>query len=135
MAMSAMTSLSDRISALMSAPGRFVLRSRIISTNSGTASGFVRFPPITGTSLALRASVCDVNVDIVDGAMLPPLILPVLPVRPLLPLWDTADGGVCMVVGIFRSSATGQLIVTFNEQLRMSPRSVKRADSGSPLPT
>jgi hypothetical protein len=53
----------------------------------------------------------------VDGAMLPPLILAVILLLLLLLtlLWDTADG----TDGIFSSNATGQLIVALSEQLLM----------------
>ena len=89
-AMSAIESRSDRINAFTSAPGLALLSPRMISTNSGTGAGFIRFPPITGTSLGLRVSVDDVNVDVVDGAILPPLILPVVVILPLpIVLCDT----------------------------------------------
>jgi hypothetical protein len=112
--MSAIASRSDRINAFISVPGLALLSPFIISTNSGTGSGFVRFPPITGTCLlGLRESVADVNVDVVDGAILPPLILPVVLLLPLpIVLCDTIVA-LGEAVGRFSNSARGQLIVTF----------------------
>jgi hypothetical protein len=112
--MSAIASRSDRINAFISVPGLALLRPCIISTNSGTGSGFVRFPPITGTCLlGLRESVADVNVAVVDGAILPPLILLVVLLLPLpIVLCDTIVA-LGEAVGRFSNSARGQLIVTF----------------------
>ena len=89
----------------------------MISTRAGTGSGFTRFPLTIDTPLVWRESVDDVRVDIVEGAILPPLILPV----PLLLLlwWDTTVVSVEVTAGTFNSNATGQLIVTFKEQLLM----------------
>ena len=56
-------------------------------------------------SLVRRVSADDVRVDMVDGAMLPPLILAVMLLLLLLLmlLWDTADG-IDAIDGIFSSN-------------------------------
>ncbi len=88
-----------------------------MSTNSGIASGFMHFPPMTGASgvsLLRWVSECDVSVDMDNGAILPPLILPVIPLQPLLPC-ETTD----VAEGRLSNNAMGQLMVTLSEQLLM----------------
>jgi hypothetical protein len=111
----------------MSTPGFRTRKSDIMDTISGIGVGFIHFPPtIAGATLGAAAEPVSIDVVDVDPALLRlPLLPPALLMRDKIAA-DPADRP--------NSESTGQLIVTFSEQLRRQSRSAKAASPSNLAP-